>query len=335
MAPGQELDRELMLLTQTSQVDYDELCRLDVLGLEDVPGHDQQVVYAEFKEQLRRDPEGWYETGLPWKGDHAPLPTNEQNSLRCLEGLTKKLLRNITTQDYDAIIQEQEQSGVVESADQPAQGREFYIPHTAVIRESAETTKIRIVYDASARANPDDPSLNECLYTRVERKSVGYLTLLSLHHGALVVGQEPTLFCKSSPSTLDVAHMSSSCAQHKHMDGQRPLVRSVDYSIWTFRLRSVTKSTINSTFCLALQFHQECNGMRGKGFPQEEKRTKLSKTLATRGLVTDSWSIPAMVAEWPSHWRGDEKEITSDFPRTPGTIKITSKKAISINVARN
>ena len=42
-------------------------------------------------------------------------------------------------------------------------GREFYIPHKAVVRENAESTKIRIVYDASARANTSVPSINECL----------------------------------------------------------------------------------------------------------------------------------------------------------------------------
>ena len=44
--------------------------------------------------------------------------------------------------------------------------REFYIPHKYVFRESAQTTKIRIVYDASARATPEAPSFNDCLYTR-------------------------------------------------------------------------------------------------------------------------------------------------------------------------
>ena len=42
-------------------------------------------------------------------------------------------------------------------------GREFYIPHEAVVRENAESTKIRIVYDGSARTNASVPSLNECL----------------------------------------------------------------------------------------------------------------------------------------------------------------------------
>ena len=45
-----------MLLTQTNQLDCERLCRIDVLGLEDAPEHDQQIVYNEFKEQLTRSP---------------------------------------------------------------------------------------------------------------------------------------------------------------------------------------------------------------------------------------------------------------------------------------
>jgi hypothetical protein len=70
MSPGKEFDHSKMLLTQTSQSDYEDLCRLDVLGLEDKPEHDQYAVHAEFREQLVRHQEGWYETGLLWKGSH-------------------------------------------------------------------------------------------------------------------------------------------------------------------------------------------------------------------------------------------------------------------------
>ena len=37
-----------------------------------------------------------------------------------------------------------------------------YIPHQSV-RDQAESTKIRIVYDCSAKANSQVPSLNDCL----------------------------------------------------------------------------------------------------------------------------------------------------------------------------
>ena len=80
LSPGKEFDTFHMLLTQTSQVDYEELCRLDFLGLKDTPQHDQGEVFKEIQEQLLRSDEGWYEAALPWKGKHLPLLSYEQGS---------------------------------------------------------------------------------------------------------------------------------------------------------------------------------------------------------------------------------------------------------------
>ena len=152
-----------MLLTQTSRVDYEDLCKLDVLGLADSLSGDQSVVYDEFKEQLRRSEKGWYETGLPWKGNHTPLPNNKEGSLRRLASLVRKLEKNGSIEDYNAVIQEQLIEGIVEQTPNSVVGREFYIPHKGVVRETAESTKLRILYDDSARAWDGAPSLNECL----------------------------------------------------------------------------------------------------------------------------------------------------------------------------
>ena len=61
-------------------------------------------------------PEGWYETDLPWKPNHAILPTNEQGSLKRLQSLRKKLQQGGLTEEYDAIIQQQLQEGIIEPA---------------------------------------------------------------------------------------------------------------------------------------------------------------------------------------------------------------------------
>ena len=83
MSPGKEpLDLTNVLLTQTSHVDYQELCCLNVFGLSDTHSNNQSSVYAEFKEQHVRHEEGWYETGLPWRGNHPLLPNNKDRSLR-------------------------------------------------------------------------------------------------------------------------------------------------------------------------------------------------------------------------------------------------------------
>ena len=138
----QEVDLSQMFLTQTSTVDYDNLCRLDVLELVDCATGDQDEVYSEFNEQLRRDEEGWYETSLPWKGNHPPLPNNEAGSLRRLTGLVKKLRSQGMIDRYDQVIQDQIKAGIVERVSRPETGQhEFYIPHKAVICDAAETTK--------------------------------------------------------------------------------------------------------------------------------------------------------------------------------------------------
>ena len=62
------------------------------------------------------------------------------------------------------MIREQLEEGVVEQAPVEVTGREFFLPHRAVVRRNAETTKLRVVYDASARAQEKAPSLNNCLH---------------------------------------------------------------------------------------------------------------------------------------------------------------------------
>ena len=60
MSPGKEsVDVVTMLLAQTSQTDYEELCRLDVLSLEDRSIDSQSVFNGEFKEQLTRMSTPW------------------------------------------------------------------------------------------------------------------------------------------------------------------------------------------------------------------------------------------------------------------------------------
>lgn len=76
---------------------------MDVLGLEDPPAEDQATVYVEFKERHKRSPEGWYETGLPWKGDRPTLPNNKAGSLRRLNNLLRKLEKSEMTEKYNNV----------------------------------------------------------------------------------------------------------------------------------------------------------------------------------------------------------------------------------------
>ena len=168
ISPGNEADLSNIFLTKSSKVEYEQLCSLDVLGLKDE--EEQDIVQQEFSEQLQRSLEGWYETGLMWKSGIKELPNNETGSKARLKKLVQRLERKPELFDkYEEILKDQEEQGIIEKVPEGVSGapsrKEFYLPHREVVRESAESTKVRIVYDASARADDKSPSLNDCLET--------------------------------------------------------------------------------------------------------------------------------------------------------------------------
>ena len=66
--------------------------------------------------------------------------------------------------EYNNVIMKQLELGIIEKADNipTTVGEVTYLPHRAVIGMDKESTKLRVVFDASAKGN--GPSLNDCLY---------------------------------------------------------------------------------------------------------------------------------------------------------------------------
>ena len=65
---------------------------------------------------------------------------------------------------YQAIIDEQLESNIIERVP-PTGQRVFYMPRKPVVRRDVNTTKVRIVFDASAKPHPLASSVNECMHT--------------------------------------------------------------------------------------------------------------------------------------------------------------------------
>ena len=63
-------------------------------------------------------------------------------------------------------MKQQLESGVIEKvAELESADKIHYLPHLAVVRQDAVTTKLRVVYDASAKVdNGKGASLNDCLH---------------------------------------------------------------------------------------------------------------------------------------------------------------------------
>lgn len=161
-----ECGPEKQFLLKTGQEEFEKLCSLEVLGLADKEARGGSKLHEDFIQQLNKTPAGYYETKLPWKEDHVPLPANKNLSAARLVSTTRKLEKTGRLEEYHQIMQEQVAKGILEPVPNHPTGEVVhYIPHQAVIRENAATTKMRIVYDCSARANNQSPSLNDCLET--------------------------------------------------------------------------------------------------------------------------------------------------------------------------
>ena len=164
ISPGNVSQLDNTYFTRNSSADYQQRCSLDVLGLGANPESEYQSVHVDFKEQLIRSPEGWYETGLLWKSNHDALHNNKNGSIARLSSLVRRLQHKPELlEEYDNIIQDQLKQGIIEKITQEPSEKEFYIPHKPVVRDAAESTKVRIVFDASAKGNEKSPSLNDCL----------------------------------------------------------------------------------------------------------------------------------------------------------------------------
>ena len=146
--------------------DYQKLYSLDVLGVEDRGEDDEWDVYTEFNEAISRNEEGRYQVGIPWIPGARLTDTNEMQSRRRLKSVNKKINHDPGLKaEYQKIISDQLDKGIIEKVpDEPDGSHVFYMPHKPVVKSAATTTKVRMVFDASAKPNPLARSINECMY---------------------------------------------------------------------------------------------------------------------------------------------------------------------------
>ena len=99
-----------------------------------------------------------------WKEFHRLMKDHCQLSLKRLHRLLHRLRQDPEIlSEHDFIIQGQVQHGIVQkmSDSKEPQGLIHYLPHLSVVHHDKNITKVRFVYDASAKVA--GPSLNDCL----------------------------------------------------------------------------------------------------------------------------------------------------------------------------
>ena len=107
-----------------------------------------------------------YEVGLPWSRDAHDLPCHLTMCLNRAKALQNRLLKDSgVLREYDLIIKEQLEKGIVERIPEAEihNNHTHYMPHLPVVRAERSTTKVRVVYDGSARSKESRLTLNDHL----------------------------------------------------------------------------------------------------------------------------------------------------------------------------
>ena len=133
--------------------------KLDSLGINE----NESSVYDKFVDKIKFKNDR-YEVRLPFKEEDPFIEDNYHMSLKRLTKLKQKLSnRPKLLYEYNDVIKKQLEMGIIEKVTTTGDvGRVTYLPHREVIREEKSSTKVRVVFDASAKGK--GPSLNDSLY---------------------------------------------------------------------------------------------------------------------------------------------------------------------------
>ena len=199
-----------VLKVESSVINHDDLAAelkkfwdYESFGIND----DNATLYDKFVNEVEFV-EGRYQVRLPFKEDHDLLPDNFALCKSRLVALLRRLsVKPDVSRQYNDVIREQLKQGIIEPVDQGTTngvGKVHYIPHHEVIRVDKETTKLRVVYDASAKAQSTTPSLNDCLYAGPPLSSLIYDILLRFRvHKVAISGDIEKAFLNISVDPRD------------------------------------------------------------------------------------------------------------------------------------
>ncbi|XP_068742363.1 uncharacterized protein [Montipora capricornis] len=199
-----------VLKVESSVINHDDLAAeltkfwdYESFGIHD----DNATLYDKFVNEVEFV-EGRYQVRLPFKEDHDLLPDNFALCKSRLVSLLRRLsVKPDVSRQYNDVIREQLKQGIIEPVDQGTTdgvGKVHYIPHHEVIRVDKETIKLRVVYDASAKAQSTTPSLNDCLYEGPPLSSLIYDILLRFRvHKVAISGDIEKVFLNISVDPRD------------------------------------------------------------------------------------------------------------------------------------
>ncbi|XP_072932542.1 uncharacterized protein [Epargyreus clarus] len=210
-----------------------------------------------FKETTQRDEDGRYIVRLPFRNGTPEVTASREIAEKRLKLLENRLNKNKTMKaTYQEVIEEYLHLDHMEVVpkDEIDNDKSIYLPHHAVVKNDRQTTKVRIVYDASCKGK-NNLSLNDQLLVGPK---------LQPELRCIVMQWRISPICMSA----DIAKMYRQIkVNQRDADCQRILWRENDKEeIKSYRLTRVTFGTASAPY-LAVKALQQVAHDHGVNYP--------------------------------------------------------------------
>jgi hypothetical protein len=158
-----QVSHQLLCICGVSDTHVRNLWEIDLVSGKD----EDDSILKEFEQTVQKT-DSRYVVALPWSKEARgrELVDNMDIAVQRLKSLTRKLEQQPDLErEYNSVFMEMEQNGIIEEVPDEevyCSNPVFYLPHRPVVRESSTSTKVRPVFDASAK-DVNGLSLNDCM----------------------------------------------------------------------------------------------------------------------------------------------------------------------------
>ncbi len=295
----------------------------------------EKLTEKHFIDTYSRDLDGRFVVGVPFNEKKKQIGSSRAMAVRRFNSVERRLHRNPAHyQQYLAFMQEYIALGHMEKipTGEPLEeiGRTFHLPHHHVINEGSTTTRLRVVFDGSAKTSTG-VSLNEAMFVGATLQDDLFDLLLRFRLNPIVIKADITKMFRQFKLRPEDADF------HRIVWRESP-----DQPLQDFRLLTVTYGTACapnlSTRCI-LQLASDCKDkyplashalendtyvddvMTTSSNPNEAIQLyhELTSAVATAGLQLRKWSTndPNVLAAIPE----DERETSLQSFDSEETIK--------------
>ncbi|XP_033363319.1 uncharacterized protein LOC117241540, partial [Bombus vosnesenskii] len=266
-----------------------------------------------FRNHVQRTHEGRYMVALPFNETTPSLGSSRAMAMKRLTSLCRRIQRDKRFEaDYHAVIQEYLALGhMTKVTTGHCTDDGYFLPHHGVIKESSQTTKLRVVFDGSAPATTG-VSLNDVLHTGPKLQDDLFFILLRFQsHQYVITGDVEKMYRQFLVRPADRKF-------------QQILWRNADGEVDTYQLNTVTFGLSAAPY-LAICCLKQLADDEGHRYPRaatvlqrdiyvDDVLTGVDTRVEARSLRTELTELLKLAGLNILKWASNDRELLRGLP---------------------